>query len=106
MNMERRVVITGIGAVTPLGIGREELWDGLKARRSRVRTLTRFDPAPFRTHVAAEVDDFDPADHMEARRVKRLDRFGHFVVAASRMALADADESGQRGARHERASGD
>lgn len=91
MNAERRVVITGIGAVTPLGIGREELWDGLKARRSRVRTLTRFDPAPFRTHVAAEVDDFDPADHMEGRRVKRLDRFGHFVVAASRMALADAD---------------
>ncbi|MHB1296927.1 MAG: beta-ketoacyl-ACP synthase II [Gemmatimonadaceae bacterium] len=91
MSTERRVVITGIGAVTPLGVGREELWDGLKARRSRVRTLTRFDPAPFRTHVAAEVDGFDPADHMEAKRVRRLDRFGHFVVAASRMALANAD---------------
>jgi 3-oxoacyl-[acyl-carrier-protein] synthase II len=86
----RRVVITGIGAITPLGIGREALWDGLHARRSAVRTLTRFDPSPFRTHVAAEVDGFAAADHMEAKRVKRLDRFGQFVVAASRMALDDA----------------
>lgn len=87
---ERRVVITGIGAITPLGIGREALWDGLHARRSAVRTLTRFDPTPFRTHVAAEVDGFAATDHMEAKRVKRLDRFGQFVVAASRMALDDA----------------
>ena len=55
-----------------------------------MRTLSRFDPSPFRTHIAAEVDDFSPADHMEAKRAKRLDRFGHFVVAASRLALADA----------------
>lgn len=86
----RRVVITGIGAITPLGIGRGALWEGLRARRSRVRTITRFDPSPFRTHVAAEVDDFTPADHMEAKRVKRLDRFGQFVVAASRLAIGDA----------------
>lgn len=90
MNRERRVVVTGIGAITPLGIGREALWDGLHARRSAVRTITRFDPSPFRTHIAAEVTGFDPADHMEAKRVKRLDRFGQFVVAASRLALADA----------------
>lgn len=86
----RRVVITGVGAVTPLGIGREALWDGLHAKRSAVRTITRFDPSPFRTHIAAEVDGFDPADHMDAKRVKRLDRFGHFVVAAARMAATDA----------------
>ena len=90
MNEERRVVITGIGAITPLGVGTEALWGSLHGRRSAVRTLSRFDPSPFRTHIAAEVDDFSPADHMEAKRAKRLDRFGHFVVAASRLALADA----------------
>ena len=90
MNDRRRVVITGIGAVTPLGIGREALWSGLKARRSKVRTVSHFDPSPFRTHVAAQVEGFEPADHMDAKRVKRLDRFGQFVVAASRMAAEDA----------------
>ncbi len=90
MRPERRIVITGIGAVTPLGVGRAALWEGLRARRSRVRTLTRFDPSPFRTHIGAEVDDFTPGDHMESKRAKRLDRFGHFVVASARLALADA----------------
>lgn len=86
----RRVVVTGIGAVTPLGVGRAALWAGLQARRSRVRTLTRFDAEPFRTHIGAEVDGFVPGDHMEAKRAKRLDRFGHFVVAAARLALEDS----------------
>lgn len=87
----RRVAITGLGVISPIGTGHAELWSGLQARRSAVRTLTRFDPAPFRTHIAAEVADFSPADHMEARRAKRLDRFGQFSVAAARMAVADAD---------------
>jgi 3-oxoacyl-[acyl-carrier-protein] synthase II len=56
-----------------------------------VRRITRFDPEPFRSHMAAEVDGFDPADHMEAKRAKRLDRFGQFSVAAARMALNDAE---------------
>jgi 3-oxoacyl-[acyl-carrier-protein] synthase II len=90
MRPERRVVITGIGAITPLGVGTEALWDSLHQRRSAVRTLSRFDPSPFRTHIAAEVDGFAPGDHMEAKRAKRLDRFGHFVVAASRLALEEA----------------
>ena len=59
--MPRRVVITGIGAITPIGMGREELWDGLRAQRSAVGPVTRFDPSPFRTHIAAEVNDFEPA---------------------------------------------
>lgn len=90
MTEARRVVITGIGAITPLGIGTEALWGSLHQSRSAVRTLSRFDPSPFRTHIAAQVDDFAPGDHMEAKRAKRLDRFGHFVVAASRLALAEA----------------
>ena len=58
MNRSRRVVITGIGAVTPIGTGVDGLWQGLEARRSVVRTVTRFDPSPFRSHIAAEVPDF------------------------------------------------
>lgn len=86
----RRVVITGIGAITPIGLEREGLWEGLRARRSAVRSLTRFDPSIFRSHNAAEVSDFVPSDHLEARRAKRLDRFGQFSVIASRMAVEDA----------------
>ncbi len=87
---ERRVVITGIGPVTPIGIGLEPFWEGLKAARSVVRRLTRFDPAPFKCHVAAEVDGFDPADWIEPRRAKRLDRCSQFTLAAARLALIDA----------------
>lgn len=87
---ERRVAITGIGPVTPIGTGIEPFWDGLRSARSVVRRLTRFDPSPFRSHVAAEVDGFDPASYMEPRRAKRLDRCSQFTLAAARLALADA----------------
>lgn len=86
----RRVAITGIGAITPIGTGLEGLWNGLRARRSAVGPLTRFDPSIFRSHNAAEVPDFHAADHLEARRARRLDRFGQFSVAAARMAVDDA----------------
>jgi len=88
--MRRRVVVTGIGAITPIGITHRELWDGVRAERSAVRSLTRFDPSIFRSHNAAEVNDFVPADHLEAKRAKRLDRFGQFSVVAARQALEDA----------------
>jgi 3-oxoacyl-[acyl-carrier-protein] synthase II len=87
---ERRVVITGIGPVTPIGIGVEPFWDGLRSARSVVHTVTRFDPTPFRSHVAAEVEGFDPAAYMDPRRAKRLDRCSHFSLAAARLAVADA----------------
>jgi 3-oxoacyl-[acyl-carrier-protein] synthase II len=87
---KRRVVITGIGAVTPIGITHEHLWDGVRAQRSAVRSLTRFDPSIFRSHNAAEVNDFVPTDHLEVKRAKRLDRFGQFSVVAARQALDDA----------------
>ncbi len=86
----RRVAITGIGAITPIGIGREGLWSGLQAQQSAVRTLTRFDPSIFRSHNAAEVNDFHPEDFIDARRAKRLDRFGQLAVAAGRQAVEDA----------------
>jgi 3-oxoacyl-[acyl-carrier-protein] synthase II len=88
--MTRRVVITGIGCVTPIGTGVEGLWAGLRARRSAVRTITRFDPSPFRSHIAAEIPDFAPGDHLGARELRRLDRFSQLGVAAARLALSDA----------------
>ncbi len=84
------IVITGIGAVTPIGSGAEGLWAGAMAGRSAVERLTRFDPAPFATHIGAEVRDFDPADYLEPKRARRLDRFSQFAVASAGMALADA----------------
>lgn len=86
----RRVVVTGIGAITPIGLGREGLWNGLRAEKSAVGEITRFDPSPFRSHLAAEVHDFVPTDHLDERRSKRFDRFAQFAVVASRMAIDDS----------------
>ncbi len=88
---KRRVVISGIGAITPIGSTRDGLWEGLRAKRSAVRSLTRFDPSVFRSHNAAEVSDFVAGDHLEQKRAKRLDRFGQFSVIAARMAVEDAE---------------
>ena len=90
MTERRRVVITGMGLVTPLGTGRDAFWSALRERRSRVGPISRFDPTPFKSHIAAEVQDFHPGDHVEERRVRRLDRFSQFSIAATRLALADA----------------
>lgn len=90
MSDRRRVVVTGIGTVTPIGIGAEGLWAGLRRRRSAIRGITRFDPSAFKSRIAGEVDGFYPTDHIEARRARRLDRYSQFSIAATRMALADA----------------
>ena len=91
MKGRRRVVITGIGAITPIGSTKEGLWSGILAERSAVRSLTRFDPSIFRSHNAAEVPDFDPADFIDSKRARRLDRFGQFAVAAAKQAVADSE---------------
>ena len=91
MSERRRVVITGVGAVTPIGTTADGLWAGLTARTSAVRELTRFDPTPFRSRIAAEIPDFRPHDHLDAKRAKRLDRFSQLAVTSARLALADAE---------------
>ena len=90
MRARQRVVITGIGAITPIGSGVNGLWSGVLRGVSAVRRVTRFDPSPFRSRLAAEIDDFDPHAYLEPRRAKRLDRFSQLAVAASLQALADA----------------
>src|SRR5687768_1258508 len=88
-NAKRRVVITGIGAVTPIGSGRQGLWEGVKSGKRAGRRISRFDPSPFRSRVAAEIDDFDPLAYIDERRANRLDRFSQFAIVASRQALED-----------------
>jgi 3-oxoacyl-[acyl-carrier-protein] synthase II len=85
------VVVTGIGCVTPSGLGVDGLWSGLQLRRSPIREITRFDATPFRSRIAAEIDDFNPGDHLTRKAARRFDRFSQLGVAAARMALRDAD---------------
>ncbi|HEU5262079.1 MAG TPA: beta-ketoacyl-ACP synthase II [Gemmatimonadales bacterium] len=89
-------MITGVGAVTPIGTRADGLWAGLTARRSAVRTITRFDPTPFRSRIAAEIPDFRPQDHLDAKRAKRLDRFSQLAVTSARLALRDAELAHER----------
>jgi 3-oxoacyl-[acyl-carrier-protein] synthase II len=95
--MTRRVVVTGIGAVTPIGTGSDALWGGVLANRSAVRPIDRFDASPFPSRIAAQIDDFDPADHLDAKRARRLDRFSALAVVAARLAVEDADLTIQDG---------
>ncbi|CAL9667962.1 beta-ketoacyl-[acyl-carrier-protein] synthase family protein [Streptomyces sp. Tu 3180] len=86
----RRVVITGIEVIAPGGVGREKFWDLLSNGRTATRGITFFDPAPFRSRVAAEAD-FDPYEHgLTPKEVRRLDRAAQFAVVASRGAVADS----------------
>jgi 3-oxoacyl-[acyl-carrier-protein] synthase II len=86
----RRVWITGLGLVTPVGIGLDAFWKGLQAGKSPVKRTDRFDPAQFRSQVAAQIDDFEPTDYMDAKTARQTDRFSHFGLAAGRLAIADA----------------
>ena len=90
MANERRVVVTGLGAVTPLGIGAEQYWQGLLAGRSGVSPVEDFDCSAIATRIAAQVKDFRPEDYFDRKEAKRMDRFAQFAAAASKMAVADA----------------
>ncbi len=86
----RRVVVTGLGLVTPIGLGREEVWASAVAGRSGAGPITHFDPEGYATTFACEVKGFEPTDHIEKRAARRMDRFAQLGVAAGRMALEDA----------------
>ncbi len=84
---QRRVVVTGMGAITPLGSSVESYWDGLVAGRSGVHTIRRFEHADQDIHIGGECYDFDPAQHLDVRQVKRMDRFALFAYAAGMQAF-------------------
>ena len=86
----QRVVVTGLGAVTPLGNDISTSWASLLAGRSGVGPLTRFDGSELKSRIAAEVKDFDPTQFLDRKDVRRMDRFLHYAVAAAMQALADA----------------
>ena len=89
--MKPRAVVTGLGAVTPFGTGVTQLWAGLLAGRSAVRTIRNVDASALSVRIAGEAPDFDPADHMDAKAAKRMDRFAQFAVAAAREAVSHAN---------------
>jgi 3-oxoacyl-[acyl-carrier-protein] synthase II len=88
--MARRVVVTGIGLVTPVAVGTEETWQALLAGKSGIGPITKFDHTAFATHFAGEVKDFDSSKWMTAREAKTLDPFVRYAVAAGSMAVADS----------------
>ena len=86
----RRVVVTGLGAVTPLGVGVRGTWDAVLAGTSGVGPITRFDATGFSTTIAAEVKGFDPERFIDRKEIKRMDPFIHYAMASAHQALADA----------------
>ena len=90
MTSRRRIWITGIGVVTPIGTGVDAFRAGLRRAESPVKRIDRFDPSPFRSQVAAQVDDFDPLAWMPPKTARQLDRFSQFGMVAGRLALDDA----------------
>ncbi|WP_017208978.1 beta-ketoacyl-ACP synthase II [Clostridium beijerinckii] len=88
--MSRRVVITGIGAVTSLGIGADKLWDSIKDGKSGISMIEGIDVSDLPTKVASQVKDFDPSSFIDKKEVKRMDRFAQFALASAQMAMEDS----------------
>ncbi|HCF52253.1 MAG TPA: beta-ketoacyl-[acyl-carrier-protein] synthase II, partial [Bacillus sp. (in: Bacteria)] len=98
---KKRVVITGLGAVTPVGTDVETAWENIKKGVSGIGRLTRIDPELFPAKVAAEINDFEVEKYIDKKEARRMDRFTQYAVAAAKMAVADAkleitEENGPR----------
>ncbi len=97
--MRRRVVVTGLGAITPVGLGVKESWANIVAGRSGIGPITKFDASGYSSRVAGEVKGFNPEDYMPKKLVSRVDTFIQYAIAATREALEDAGLSGELGER-------
>jgi len=89
--MKRRVVVTGIGAITPIGTGVEEFWKALREGKNGISKIESYDASAFTTQIAGEIKEFEAADYMDKKDARRMDRFSHFAVAAAKIALADSN---------------
>lgn len=90
MSTKRRVVITGLGMVAPVGLNVSECWDNILAGRSGIGPITRFDASAFPTRISGAVKGFEPTDYIPAKDVKKMDPFVHYGVAAGIQAIRDA----------------
>ena len=88
--MEKRVVITGLGAITPIGNNVKEAWDGIKEKRCGIDKITHFDTTGYKTTLAAEVKNFEPSEYFETKQARRLDRSSQFAIIAAREAFEDS----------------
>ena len=92
---KRRVVVTGVGPVTPIGTGKEAFWTNLVAGNSGIGPITEFDTTDFGVKIAAEVKDFDYTTYIDKKEGKRMDRVTQFAVAASKLAFEDPPAGGR-----------
>src|SRR4026208_610285 len=86
----RRIAVTGLGLITPLGTGVERPWKAICAGESGIGRITKFDPAAYDAQIAGEVKDFDPAQFIEKKDIKKMDTFIHYAVGAAQLAVDDA----------------
>lgn len=91
----RRVVVTGLGAVTPIGNDIPSYWEGLRSGKNGICPVTRFDTTGFKATLAAEVKGFDPTAYMEPSEVRKTDRFSQYAIAAASQAMADSGLEGK-----------
>ena len=89
--MSRRVVITGMGAITPIGNTVDEFWSNIKKGVVGIGPITQIDTTDYKAKLAAEVKDFDPKEYMDPKSARRMERFAQFAVAASKQALEDSE---------------
>src|SRR5271167_1059176 len=89
--LERRVVVTGVGLVTPLGVGVEKNWDALMTGRSGIGPITRFDTSEFPAKIAGEVRDFNPEDWIEKKDIKKMDLFIQYAMASAEQAMRQSE---------------
>jgi 3-oxoacyl-[acyl-carrier-protein] synthase II len=87
----RRVVVTGLGVVSAIGIGKESFWDSLRTGRSGIKKISSFDTTSYNCQIAGEINDFDPSDFMPTQTARRIDRFAQMGVSAAKLAVADSD---------------
>ena len=94
--MSRRVVVTGMGAITPVGLGTAEFWNSVKEGKHGFAPITRFDVSEYKCKIAAEVKGFDAREYMDFKAAKRMEAFSQYAVAAAAEALADSGLSMER----------